>query len=114
MCAYSNKWYRHAACRDRTSLDWHSTNPDEIELCRLICASCTVRTACLREAVEECDAWGVRGGLTPDERELIAGTAKVRILPSHGTNARYAKHGCRCRTCRHAHSRYERSRRQLH
>ncbi|WP_410626145.1 WhiB family transcriptional regulator [Amycolatopsis sp. cmx-8-4] len=105
------QWRRRAACRDRADLDWHCTDPDELAACRNICARCEVRDPCLSLALSNHDPWGMWGGLSPDEREQIAGCEGVRILPSHGTNPRYSKHRCRCTLCRTAHSAYERNRR---
>ncbi|MER6762820.1 MULTISPECIES: WhiB family transcriptional regulator [Amycolatopsis] len=102
------RWHEWASCANHPDLDWHSAEPGDVAACRRICQSCPVQTACLEEALAECDPWGLRGGLTPDERELIAGPERVRILPAHGTNARYAKHRCRCGVCRQAHARYAR------
>jgi WhiB family redox-sensing transcriptional regulator len=39
---------------------------------RRICATCPVRTDCLRDALEHRDiAFGVRGGLTPTQRRAL-------------------------------------------
>ncbi|MYW96299.1 WhiB family transcriptional regulator [Amycolatopsis rubida] len=111
MTSAPARWHEWASCANYPDLDWHSTEPADVATCRQICLSCPVQTACLEEALSECDPWGIRGGLTPDERELNAGPDRVRILPAHGTNARYAKHRCRCTACRQAHARYTRDRR---
>ena len=34
---------------------------------RAICAACPVRTECIEDAITHGDAWGVRGGLSPDQ-----------------------------------------------
>ncbi|MGW5745505.1 WhiB family transcriptional regulator [Amycolatopsis sp. NPDC003861] len=112
MHADPKRWHQLARCRLYPTLNWHSTASEEAAVCRRICDSCTVRAPCLAEALTERDPWGIWGGLTPDEREQVAGEEAVRILPTHGTNSRYAKHGCRCSRCRAAHTAYERSRRQ--
>lgn len=36
--------------------------------------------------------------------------SRSRSLPAHGTRSRYSAHCCRCRSCRAAHSEYERNR----
>ncbi|MFT7869100.1 MULTISPECIES: WhiB family transcriptional regulator [Amycolatopsis] len=86
-------------------------DPEQLACCRAVCAGCEVREPRLASALTHHDPWGLWGGLSPDEREQIAGTDAVRILPSHGTNPRYSKHRCRCTLCRIAHSAYERNRR---
>ncbi|WP_352247618.1 WhiB family transcriptional regulator [Amycolatopsis nalaikhensis] len=111
MVTHADRWHRRARCRQYPGLNWYSIEPGEVAACRRICASCSVRAPCLAEAFTERDPWGVWGGLTPDEREQLAGPDHVRILPAHGTNPRYAKHRCRCTLCRAAHTAYERNRR---
>jgi hypothetical protein len=36
----------------------------------------------------------------------VNGLPAPAVLPMHGFRARYAKHGCRCRACRHANTVY--------
>jgi len=43
---------------------------------------------------------------------LLVGLPVPAVLPMHGFRARYAKHGCRCSACRHAHAVYEHERRR--
>ncbi|WP_425548761.1 WhiB family transcriptional regulator [Amycolatopsis ultiminotia] len=112
MHSSTTGWRRRAACRNYPLLDWHSNIPSEVTSCRTICASCEVRKDCLAEALLARDPWGVWGDLSPEERELIYGTEYLRILPPHGSNARYAKHRCRYRCCRTAHAKYEQQRRR--
>lgn len=107
-------WRMRARCYGRTDLDWYSEKPTAIDECKLVCSACPVRTACALEAVRLRDPWGIWGGCTPDEREKLAaewGMPGPRVMPSHGTDARYVKHGCRCAHCRAAHSEYNRLRR---
>ncbi|WP_410614861.1 WhiB family transcriptional regulator [Amycolatopsis sp. lyj-109] len=59
--------------RSRPDLDWHSTDPDQLASCRVICTSCEVREPCLALALANHDPWGLWGGLSPDEREKLAG-----------------------------------------
>lgn len=84
-------------------------------MCRAICGGCAVRVECAEAAVSLGEPWGIWGGLDTAERAAVAAAQDIpapRALPVHGTNARYAKHGCRCTACRHAHAIYERGRRQ--
>lgn len=108
-------WTRLAACRSRwLDLDWIDPDPDQAEQCRAICVVCPVRQGCLRHALATAEPWGIWGGLGPDERAELARLAGYPIpnaMPMHGFRARYAKHGCRCPACRHAHAVYEHQRR---
>lgn len=66
-------------------------------------------------ALASAEPWGIWGGLNAAERAELAssgGAVMPRVQPAHGTNPRYAKHGCRCSGCRSAHTEYERGRRR--
>lgn len=108
-------WRTRAACRGRLDLDFiDPRTPAEAAECRTLCAGCPVLDQCRAEALIAGEAWGIWGGLDADERERIAerdGHPVPAVRPAHGTNPRYAKHGCRCTLCRHAHTEYERERR---
>jgi len=108
-------WWQRAACHGRVDLEWIEPTTRAKALCRTVCAACPVRAECLHTALVNGEAWGIWGGLTPDERAEIAATNDYpmpEVRPAHGTNPRYAKHGCRCRLCRQAHTIYERNRRE--
>lgn len=97
--------------RKRPELDWFTYQANDTLRCKLICDTCPVSGPCLQDAMTERDPWGVWGGLTaPDRalRALVLGQPLPAILPAHGTNPRYAKHGCRCPRCRQAHTIYNR------
>lgn len=110
------EWRTRAACRGRFDLDFiDPTTPAEAAECRALCAGCPVRERCLVEALSTGEAWGIWGGLDAAEREPLAeqqGHPAPAVKPAHGTNPRYAKHGCRCHLCRQAHTAYERARRE--
>lgn len=110
------EWRGRAACRGRVDLDFiDPRTPAEAAECRALCTGCPVRELCLAEALSAAEAWGIWGGLDADERELLAeqqGHPVPVVKPAHGTNPRYAKHGCRCGACRQAHTAYERTRRE--
>lgn len=110
------EWRARAACRGRVDLDFiDPRTPAEAAECRGLCAGCPVREQCLAEALTTGEAWGIWGGLDADEREPLAeqqGHPAPAVKPAHGTNPRYAKHGCRCDACRQAHTAYERTRRE--
>ncbi|HEX3779070.1 MAG TPA: WhiB family transcriptional regulator [Pseudonocardiaceae bacterium] len=108
-------WTHHAACLDLwPDLDWIDPSPGQADQCRAVCAGCPVRLTCLTFALVHAEPWGIWGGLDPDERAALAdltGLSAPIALPAHGFRARYAKHGCRCPACRHAHAVYENRRR---
>jgi hypothetical protein len=110
------EWRSRAACRGRVDLDFiDPRTPAEAAECRALCAGCPVREQCLAEALTTGEAWGIWGGLDTDAREPLAeqqGHPAPAVKPAHGTNPRYAKHGCRCDACRQAHTAYERARRE--
>jgi hypothetical protein len=99
---------------DRRDLNWIEPSAAEEAVCRALCARCPVRVECLEAALGWGEPWGIWGGTDLAQRQLLAlerGTDMPRVLPAHGTNPRYAKHGCRCDVCRAAHAVYERERR---
>jgi hypothetical protein len=107
-------WRERAACRGNWELDWIDPSPADEAVCRAICRRCPVRVECGEDALLSGEPWGLWGGLDPHERAIIAAHRSIptpRMLPPHGTNPRYAKHGCRCPACRSAHTTYERGRR---
>jgi hypothetical protein len=111
------RWSRHAACRARLDLEWIDPSPAQANQCRMVCDGCPVRQPCRMFALRNGEPWGIWGGLDPDERAAVArtdGYPTPQALPAHGTNSRYAKHGCRCPACRHAHTTYEHARRARH
>lgn len=110
----TGSWRIRAACQRWQHIDWIDPSAEEAQRCRDICAGCTVKGACIEAALTAGEPWGIWGGLDPGERATLAeqrGIAfRPRSIAPHGTNPRYAKHGCRCDACRSAHTTYERSR----
>ncbi|MEV6712009.1 WhiB family transcriptional regulator [Lentzea sp. NPDC051208] len=109
------EWRTRAACQGRVDLDFiEPKSPAEDAECRAMCAGCPVREQCLTDSLANGEAWGLWGGFDSDEREQLAGERGYPApvaKPAHGTNSRYAKHGCRCDICREAHTAYDRQRR---
>ncbi|MFE9448357.1 WhiB family transcriptional regulator [Streptomyces sp. NPDC006739] len=70
----TDDWRNNAACRSK---DVHpdamfpDSDKQRIAAARAICAGCPVSKACLRDAITSGDRWGIRAGLTPDERRLV-------------------------------------------
>ena len=74
-------WIDRAACRERPTSWWFSGAQSlEAEMAIAICRSCRVRRACLDEAmVFEVSSYrfGIRGGLTVEQREQVAPSHQV-------------------------------------
>jgi WhiB family redox-sensing transcriptional regulator len=64
-------WRHRALCRDvDPEIFFPEGDPAAADAARAVCSTCTVRTSCLREGVRE--PYGVRAGLTEDERDPLA------------------------------------------
>lgn len=65
------RWRSYAACRGRGEL-FYDTDRFAEQLACAICSTCGVRDLCLAAALEEehgpSDTYGVRGGLTAEQR----------------------------------------------
>jgi WhiB family redox-sensing transcriptional regulator len=71
-------WQDHAACRDldqrlffEPSHESSSQRTRRVRAAKAVCAECPVRRQCLRFALEGPERYGIWGGLTASERELI-------------------------------------------
>ena len=80
-------WQQHAACRDTDPELWfvpgqgdaweHHSHAAQLAEAKAVCASCPVAAECLAGAYEQpIDRDGVRGGLTPRERERLKQRAR--------------------------------------
>ena len=69
------EWRTLAACR---GLDVNIFYPEvnsgqpQTRWVRELCATCVVRTECLDDAIATADKWGIRGGMSPNERRVEA------------------------------------------
>lgn len=63
-------WAAKAACQGSSSDDLFVTGADQ-HRAKVICGSCSVRTECLAEALDNKIEWGVWGGMTERERRAI-------------------------------------------
>ena len=71
-------WQDEAACRpteyNPVDPDWFFPEPNEIDkitAAKALCAQCPVRRTCLDAALETGDTYGIRGGMTEEEREPL-------------------------------------------
>lgn len=111
-------WLERAACRGMAPVAVDGRQPrhpfypgrgrhTEEAIALAICAGCPVRQECLDDALQyERGAWrlfGIRGGLTADQRERLLGKRGRQ----HGNDAGYQQHLRRgetpCDPCREAH-----------
>lgn len=74
----SGAWREKAACRDVADPDAFfpaaEAGPEydaQVAAAKAVCADCTVRAACLQEALRHIP-YGIAGGLTPEERRGLA------------------------------------------
>lgn len=69
------EWRSRAACR---GLDVNLFYPEphtgqpQTQIARALCMSCAVKDECLDDALATFDKWGVRGGMSPNERRVEA------------------------------------------
>lgn len=93
-------WREHAACRNTRHPDvWY---PDKeqihtIRAAKIVCKQCPVRADCLDAAFDNGEPFGIWGGYTPQEREVIRRNngipkRKPPELWPHGTEAGYKRH----------------------
>jgi WhiB family redox-sensing transcriptional regulator len=91
-------WQEHGACRTADPvLFFHPQNERGAprrrrdSAAKTICAGCSVRVQCADYAIRAREPFGVWGGLTEEEREVIYARADVRNYPrERGTGARLA------------------------
>ncbi len=79
-------WQRSAACRDTGPTIFFPAGTAKLarvdeEQAKALCASCSVRVRCLAFAVEHDEAYGVWGGLNPEERRTLTCNSAVRPRP---------------------------------
>lgn len=48
-----------------------SENPKKIAMAKAICATCPMTQECLRMALDNHEEYGIFGGMTPKEREVL-------------------------------------------
>ena len=69
-------WEKEAACRGLDTDSFYPEKDDSIGIPKRVCRACPVRLDCLEHALRLDDQFGIRGGLTPEERRRIRrGTA---------------------------------------
>ena len=91
-------WQARAACRDYDPELWfpvgpHATDSPVWDKPRAVCATCPVRDACLDDAIEHDDTWGMRAGLTPQQ------LARLIQRPCRDCGGRAATGRQHCKSC---------------
>lgn len=69
-------WVRQALCVTRpVDPDWFHpgkrTRPRDVAAALALCAECPVREACLQNALDYQDPWGIWGGRTEEQRAVM-------------------------------------------
>lgn len=69
-------WVRQALCVTRpVDPDWlhpsKRTRPRDVAAALALCAQCAVREACLQNALDYRDPWGIWGGTTEEQRAVM-------------------------------------------
>lgn len=69
----SKRWTSNAACAEEGVAPMFPSDQDAkgVEYAKSICGRCPVRDACLSEALDRGEAFGVWGGYTADERRAM-------------------------------------------
>lgn len=91
-------WQDHGACRESDPLlffhpqnERGSARVKRDRSAKMVCAGCTVRLECADYAVRAREPYGVWGGLSEDDRELIYARLDVHTYPrTRGEGARAA------------------------
>lgn len=66
-------WWDSAACLGANpDLFFAHDGGHEARTAKAICAACPVRAECLDDAIDNREAFGVRGGMSPKERRVEA------------------------------------------
>lgn len=95
-------WQDQAECRDRNPAIFYEPLDDEEDtrwypnLAKAICAICPVKKACLLAGKNE--PLGIRGGLTPDERQASTHRGILNVCSACGRNPRNPNTGT-CAEC---------------
>lgn len=71
MSRWVPRWYERAKCAGLALGPFFSGKPADIRYAKRVCEDCPVRLACLDEALGRDRQWGVWGGLSAPERELL-------------------------------------------
>jgi WhiB family redox-sensing transcriptional regulator len=73
-------WRDAALCAEVGGDFWFPETGTSAAAVKRICAACPVRVSCLEYALENCEQWGIWGGLT--ERELREARLRHTGLPA--------------------------------
>lgn len=65
-------WSVDAACKDKGKI-FFSYKPEDIAEAKSICAECPVRFACLQDALDLHERFGIRGGVIETELRIAQG-----------------------------------------
>ncbi|MGW4222947.1 WhiB family transcriptional regulator [Streptomyces bauhiniae] len=81
-------WRDQAKCIGSRDAMFPDSDKKDIEAARQICARCPVSRECLRDAINTGDnQWGIRAGLTPEERRLVKKEINRRLRQAERAKA---------------------------
>lgn len=81
-------WRDDAVCRVDPEAMFPDNNEQDIEQARRVCALCPVKRECLIDAIRTGDnEYGIRGGLKPGERRVIAKELRQREQAARQNNS---------------------------
>lgn len=88
-------WYRQAACQGMNPALFYPDESSKMSQKRrekivALCGSCDVRQECLDDALARREPEGMWGGLSPRQRDVLAG-ARARLSPASETFRRYGR-----------------------
>jgi hypothetical protein len=102
-----NDWREHAACVDHDINVFFPEKGQNATAAKRICATCTVRVACLNYALDNYEEFGVWGGKSEKERRPLQ---RIRRSELCGTRSGYVRHwrmGTQaCEDCKKAEAEY--------
>ena len=71
------QWRDEALCRQTDPEIFFPDKGQTATTAKKVCAVCPVQAACLADAITQREKYGVRGGMTPNERKTYARAAQV-------------------------------------
>lgn len=83
----SDQWDEFAACRGQYTEEFYPDNNVVLDVTKLVCAGCPVRTACLVASIPE--RYGFWAGLTMTDRDRLRSKIGYSIAPSDGDVAAF-------------------------
>ncbi|MDP9067543.1 MAG: WhiB family transcriptional regulator [Actinomycetota bacterium] len=78
--ASNQEWQDAAACREVAVEMFFPPAEQESEVAKAVCSNCSVRQPCLDFAIAEGERFGIWGGLTSQERRVVAAKQRKTLV----------------------------------